>query len=131
MPNIRYFNTTAREAALDWLYEDGGFNPDNIKKCSVLAVTNVDVDAWNTMIQQRNTTQPEPTLLRSHDKLADVDDDKNYLQQCLPTYVLNDFTNPSKAPPHELHLKVTKHTTIIDSFQSNSFVLISAHFATD
>ena len=106
MPDVSYFNTSQQEQSIDWLYEDGGFNPTTVMNCSVLAVTNEDVDKWNTTIQQRNLSQPDPTILYSHDKMADVDDPKDILRKCLPRYVLNDFSNPAVAPNHELHLKV-------------------------
>jgi hypothetical protein len=117
MPYIQYFDSTAREAALDWLYEDG-FSPQAVKNCSVLAVTNEDVDKWNDTIQKRNTSQETPTVLESKDILADVDDPYGYLQACLPPCVLNDFTNPNKAPPHLLHLKVSL---------SSSFFSLTTH----
>jgi hypothetical protein len=124
MPYIRYFNSYDKSDAIDWLYEDGGFTPDNIKRCSLLSVTNADVDAWNTLIQERNTTQELPTKLSSHDILADVDDEHGYLAKCLPTYVLNDFNNSNKAPPHELFLKVSYYL-----YQYISLLLISVHTA--
>jgi hypothetical protein len=110
MPDVKYFPTYQQEESIDWLYE-GGFNTNTVKNCSVLSVTNTDVDKWNTVIQQRNLSQELPTILQSHDKIADVDDDNRFLAACLPDYVLNDFTNPSVAPPHLLHLKVTNLAT--------------------
>jgi hypothetical protein len=128
MPDVKYFPTYQQEESINWLYE-GGFNTETVKNCSVLSVTNTDVDKWNTFIQKRNLTQELPITLESHDKIAEVDDDNKFLAACLPDYVLNDFTNPSVAPPHLLQLKVITtntpamivHTTRLFSVVLNIF----------
>jgi hypothetical protein len=108
MPSAKYFDIEQRTAALDWLYSDG-FTPNVVRDCTVLAVTNDDVDAWNADIQKRNMSSVDPVVLKSKDVLADVDDDHGHLKACLSDWLLNDFNNSAVAPPHELHLKELLH----------------------
>ena len=68
-----------------------------------MAITNKDVDDWNTKIQKLNPN--ESISLFSKDNLCEVDDPNGILGKMLTTEVLNQFNNNS-SPPHELILKI-------------------------
>jgi hypothetical protein len=93
---------TILDNSIQWLFENG-FTHNAIKNSAVIVGTNILVDMWNKKIQQLNNN--EEILFLSHDYLADLDDDKGYLKECLTTKLLNS-KNHSSAPPHELRLKI-------------------------
>ena len=76
LPKMEVF--VDRQKAIDWLYPEGQpLATDRV----ILAVTNTQVNEWNTEIQQRNSN--ETHVLRSHDTFADSFDPNGYLADVL------------------------------------------------
>ena len=99
--NLPFIHT--EEVAIHFIYPNEIINPNNAQECAFLAITNKDVDEWNTKIQALNTN--EPVSLYSKDNLCEVDDPYGILSKMLTKEVLHQFNNNS-SPPHELILKV-------------------------
>jgi hypothetical protein len=99
--NLPYIRT--EEEAINFIYPDGIINPEYAKDRAFLAITNKDVDEWNSKIQKLNPN--ESVSLFSKDNLCEVDDPHGILSKMLTTEVLHQFNNNS-SPPHELILKV-------------------------
>jgi len=91
------------EEAINFIYPNGIINPDHATQRAFLAITNKDVDEWNTKIQTLN--QNEAISLFSNDNFCEVDDPHGILGNMLTKDVLHQFNNNS-SPPHELILKV-------------------------
>jgi hypothetical protein len=89
--------------SINFIYPNGIINPDYAFQRAFLAITNKDVDEWNTKIQTLNSN--EPISLFSKDNLCEVDDPHGILTKMLTKEVLHQFNNNS-SPPHELILKV-------------------------
>ena len=88
--------------AIAWLYPNG-FDPAAAVGATILAATNAQVDEYNTTIQAMNPSAP--VILKSKDRLGEVDDPNGYLCAMLTPSVLNELNHIS-APPHILTLKV-------------------------
>ena len=99
--NLPYIHT--EQEAINFIYPDGIINPEYAKDRAFLAITNKDVDEWNSKIQKLNPN--ESVSLFSKDNLCEVDDPHGILSKMLTTEVLHQFNNNS-SPPHELILKV-------------------------
>jgi hypothetical protein len=91
------------EEAIHFIYPNGIIDPDNAIQRAFLAISNKDVDEWNTKIQQLNPN--EAISLFSKDNLCEVDDPHGILNTMLTKEVLQQFKSNS-SPPHELILKV-------------------------
>ena len=91
------------EEAINYIYPNNVINPDYAVQTAFLAITNKDVDEWNSKIQCLNSN--EAITLYSNEKLSEVDDPHGILQKMLTKEVLNQFNNNS-SPPHELILKI-------------------------
>jgi hypothetical protein len=94
--------STEQQEALQWAHPNG-FDPTDIHGVCILAATNKLVDEWNDIVQ--STNQNDQVLLRSYDKLADVDDPHGFLKKTITEQLMNDF-HDHQTPPHELKLKV-------------------------
>jgi len=101
IPNLPFMHK--EEEAINFIYPNGTINPDHATQRAFLAITNKDVDEWNTKIQTLN--QNEAISLFSKDSLCEVDDPHGILGNMLTKDVLHQFKNNS-SPPHELILKV-------------------------
>jgi hypothetical protein len=66
--------------------------------------TNKSVEEWNARVQDLNPS--EPFVLKSNDRIMDMDDPNGYLKSMITEHVLNCFYQPGSNPPHELKLKV-------------------------
>jgi len=89
--------------AIHYIYPNGIINVNDLpRKVALLAVTNKQVDYWNTKIQEQNPN--EKISLFSKDMLSEVDDPHGILKNMLTEDVLHQFNNNS-IPPHELNLK--------------------------
>jgi hypothetical protein len=91
------------EEAINFIYPNGIINPEYAVQRAFLAISNKDVNEWNTKIQQLNPN--EAISLFSKDNLCEVDDPHGILGKMLTLEVLQKFNNNS-SPPHELILKV-------------------------
>jgi hypothetical protein len=113
--------------SINFIYPNGIINPDNAFQRAFLAITNKDVDEWNTKIQTLNAN--EPVSLFSKDNLSEVDDPHGILSKMLTKEVLHQFNNNS-SPPHELILKVgdicivTRNIAKREGLANNARVLI-------
>jgi energy-coupling factor transporter ATP-binding protein EcfA2 len=86
---------------ISWLHPNN-FDLTTITKNCILAVTNVQVDAWNAEIQKLN---PEPIQeLTSEDSFDDVDDPNDYIKNMITEDVMISYTE-NGSPPHKLYLK--------------------------
>jgi len=100
--NIPYI--LKEENAINYIYPNGMMSINEIStKVALLAVTNKEVDDWNTKIQELNPN--EKISLFSKDILCEVDDPHGILNRMLTDDVLHQFNNYS-IPPHELKLKI-------------------------
>jgi len=99
--NLPFIHT--EEEAINFIYPNKIINPENSIQRAFLAITNKDVDEWNSKIQSLNSN--EPISLFSKDNLCEVDDPHGILSKMLTKEVLKQFNNNS-TPPHELILKV-------------------------
>jgi hypothetical protein len=120
LEGIKYFDKVDRSAALDWLFDGSIVTPKLATEATILAVTNDSVDEWNKEVQKRNPSSAEPTVLRSVDRIADVDDPYGHLQKCLTEPILQKYYNTSDAPPHDLHLKVNDICLVVRSLQADN-----------
>jgi len=91
------------ESAIELIYPNAVIDPQQSKERVFLAISNKDVDSWNSKIQQLNTNN-EVSLI-SKDTLSEVDDPHGILNEMLSEDILHQFNNNS-SPPHELKLKV-------------------------
>lgn len=99
--NLPYIHT--EEDAINFIYPNRAIIPSYAVQRAFLAVTNKDVDEWNSKIQTLNPN--EAISLFSKDNLCEVDDPHGILNKMLTKEVLHQFKNNS-SPPHELILKV-------------------------
>jgi hypothetical protein len=99
--NLPFIHT--EEEAINFIYPNNVINPEYAIQRAFLAITNKDVDEWNSKIQNLNSN--EAISLFSKDSLCEVDDPHGILSKMLTKEVLQKFNNNS-APPHELILKV-------------------------
>jgi energy-coupling factor transporter ATP-binding protein EcfA2 len=90
------------QEALHWSYP-GGFDPNDMHGVCILAATNKLVDEWNELVQNMNAN--ETHVLKSYDKICDVDDPHKYIANMINEQLMNDF-HDHQSPPHELKLKV-------------------------
>jgi hypothetical protein len=100
LQSIGLYKTTTE--CITWLYPQG-FDPFNIHKTCILAVTNKQVQEWNSLIQNLNKNPLK--LLSSYDSFNEVDDPHNYLKTMVTEHVMNKF-NDNQAPLHELEIKI-------------------------
>jgi len=99
--NLPFIHT--EEEAIHFIYPNEIIDQDNAIQRAFLAISNKDVDEWNTKIQQLNPN--EAISLFSKDNLCEVDDPHGILNTMLTKEVLQQFKSNS-SPPHELILKV-------------------------
>jgi hypothetical protein len=92
---------TETEHCLSWLYPNG-FDPLNMHRTCILAVTNKQVEEWNSQVQKLN--ENTSTTLKSYDSFNEVDDPHDYLKEMVTEHVMNSF-NDNQAPTHILELK--------------------------
>jgi hypothetical protein len=93
---------TDMQTMIDWLHPNG-FDLSTMTSNCILAVTNKQVDTWNTNIQSLNH-QTMRTLV-SNDSFNEIDDPNDFIKGMITEEVMNAYTENS-APPHILYLKV-------------------------
>jgi hypothetical protein len=93
---------TSIEKCIFWLYPNG-FDPLNMHKTCILAVTNKQTQEWNAFIQNLNENSSQ--TLMSYDSFNEVDDPHDFLKNMVTEHVMNKF-NDNQAPQHELVLKI-------------------------
>ena len=104
----------SRMEAIKWLYPDnrpnlhpttpGVHDPTLHLNSCILAITNTQVDEWNSFVQN-HCNQNAMHKLISHDTFAEVDDPHGYLKHTLAHALQTDVT-ANDVPPHILELKV-------------------------
>jgi hypothetical protein len=100
---------------IQWLHPNGFDLTTMISNC-ILAVTNVQVDQWNTHIQQLNANQP--ATLTSTDSFVEVDDPNNFIKNMITEEVMNAYCE-NGAPPHILTLKVDDICILLRNVDTN------------
>lgn len=127
--------TNSMRAAIKWLYPNSGteahpvHDPSLYPKHCIMAITNNQIDTWNSFVQSELNPNP-PIVLTSHDEMTDVDDPNGYLKKTLSHAILTDFTK-NDVPDHCLTLKINDIVLIMrpmkaSGLASNSRVKILA-----
>jgi len=98
--------------AISWITPDG-FDPLNISKNCILAVTNKQVDYWNTEVQKLNPN--EKHTLYSYDTFHEVDDPHGYIQEMITEEIMNKFSD-NQAPTYQLELKINDICILLGNY---------------
>jgi hypothetical protein len=99
LPLLQCINDTS--AALEFLFP-GGFDVNLMHTRAILCATNVQVDEWNSIIQDLNINPMH--VLPSVDTVKQIDDPHGHLQRMISESVLERFQK-SGVPNHRLFLK--------------------------
>ena len=100
---MRYF--TNQEEAIDFLYPQNNFISNELTKKAILCATNARCDEWNEIVQKRNNTSSDVTILYSTNEFADLDDPHGVLNDVINLDTLQFYNKPG-VPVHDLKLKV-------------------------
>jgi len=126
LSNIPYILN--EDSAIEYIYPNKTITPEESMHQVLLAISNKDVDTWNSKIQQLNTNTA--VSLISKDSLCEVDDPHGILKQMLSEDILHQFNNNS-CPPHELILKrgdvciITRNIAKQEGLTNNARVMIT------
>jgi hypothetical protein len=124
LPNVTYFTSQPEieqvdnqlpsqtvpncSGVMEWLHPGGILDT----KATIHASSNVNVDRWNSTVQNLNFN--EAHNLKSKDSFSEVDDEHGYIAKMLSVHTLNAFQK-NGVPHHELILKVDNICIIIRS----------------
>ena len=100
---MKYF--TDQDEAIEFLYPFQEFLSNDLTKKAILCATNVRCDEWNNLVQKRNNSSSEPTILYSSNEFADLDDPNGVLNDIINLDTLQFYNKPG-VPVHELKLKI-------------------------
>ena len=93
----------SEDDSVNFIHPNRIITPETVIDRAILAISNKDVDHWNTKIQELNPN--EAITLTSKDNLCEVDDPHGILKQMLKEDILNQF-NHNSCPLHNLILKI-------------------------
>lgn len=99
---LQHEATTTTEL-LQWIFDNGVYNPNRSAKRLILATTNKKVDYWNKIVGDLNPNRVYNK--KSEDTFAELDDDYGYLRELINDKVLDKYQSPS-VPSHSLECKV-------------------------